>query len=166
MTKQDCKFAPGTLVFESHGQDLVSVYVALGCSKYSRHVRNIQIKRECRSGNEFFLYLGTMDRWSHDKDDQSYEGDLMCSLPSVSVHPWDTHMRDCYSDSLGLKSSDSSYTKWAWRVALWRQWNLSPDSLVRLSPICKATLGDTEFSVLVDRFTAHFWIWPNCTSKS
>ena len=160
MIKQDCKFTPGTLVFESHEQEM-SVYLALGCRKYFHYVGDVQVTRECQSGTEFFFYFGTMNQWGHDKNNEIREGNLVCSLPSVSVRPWDTRMVERYSGSLGLKSFDSSYTKWAWRVALWRRWDSSIGSLVHLSPICKTTLGDTEFSMLVDKLTAHFWRRPN-----
>ena len=162
MTKQDCKFARGVLVSESHRSDLTSVYVALGCCNYFDRVDGVQVTRECAQGSEFCLYLGTMDKWGNDYDaDTICVDSLIVSLPSNATHQWDMHMRKAYSSSLGPEPSDGSYIKWAWRVALWRCWDLSPGSLVHLSPICKATLGETEFSMLVDTFTAHFWLWPN-----
>ena len=166
VVNQSCKFASGDLVFESHGPELMSVYVAFGSSLCLHTNGALTVVERCPPGSEFFFYFGSMDRWGHDKNHKSGEGSQVCSLPSLSVHLWDTDMKECYSGSLGPKPSDSSYTKWAWRVALWRHWCLSPGSLEHLSPICKATLGDTEFSMLIDKFTAHFWIWPNCTNKN
>ena len=156
MAKQGCKFPAGTLVFESHDTGLLSVYVALGCNKFYRRVCDIQITRECAQGSEFFLPLGTMDKWGNDYDaDKIRVSGSIVSLPSNATHQWDAPMTLRYNSAIKVGLAERKGVKWAWRVALYKQWKSNPIfSTINLLPRCKATLSG-EVETLIGLFKAY-----------
>ena len=159
MVNQSCKFVSGDLVFESHGPELMSVYVALGCRNYFDRVDGAQVTRECLLGSEFFFYFGTIDRWGHDKNHENGEGSQVCSLPSNALNPWNGYMHICFDDSLDSVLQDNGKNiKWVSRVALWKHWigDVSRDEMgARIPPRHEEILGD-EYEALMDLFKLHF----------
>ena len=144
MTKQDCKFAPGTLVNCHRSNNLTSVYIAIGTRLFS----DGKAKHFLPDGREFFTYLGAMDEWGESYIPLERKVNYRpMALGSSEVYVWGRYNYEV----LNRMSENAVPPSWTCRVVMARH-HFSGS----FDPVpCKFTLGsqkDDELSAALHKF--------------
>ena len=144
MTKQDCKFAPGTLAVCYGANNLGTVYVATGTNTFSEGSASFHSPDD----QEFFICLGKMDEWG-----ESYIPlDAEVNYQPMALGPSEVHIWGQYTyEVLNRMSENAAPPSWACRVVMARH-HFSGS----FDPVpCKFTLGsqeDNEMSAALHKF--------------
>ena len=144
MTKQDCKFAPGTLVNYYESNNLVGVYIAAGTKFFRQGPASFCLP----DGREFFICLGTMYQLG-----ESYIPlDAEVNYQPMALGPSEVHIWGQYNyEVLNRMSENAVPPSWTCRVVMARH-HFSGS----FDPVpCKFTLGpqkDNELSAALHKF--------------